>query len=654
MTKNDELRDEARGARGSSPTRSPWSSAGASTCRPTCRCCNEPDQRVVIATASERAAGRSPARGRVRARRRRPAAPVARLRRARRALGAVRGRPDAQLVPVRGRPGGRAVPHAEPEGRGRRRGAHDRRRAASSWSPPSSSWCRWRRREGELFTRWRVRMSARTAAPVACRRPRPASQLRAAWRHPVGQLHTASRRVRAARRRGRDVPVVEFKDVTKVYDGGSVGLERASMRIGRGEFVFLVGPTGCGKSTCIRLLMKELEPTQGRDLDRRPRRWPTCRAQRVPVPAPQHRRRLPGLQAAAEPHRVRQRRLLAPGDRRAAPGDPPQGAGHPAPGRPLDQAPQLPGRAVRRRAAARLDRARVREPPAAAAGRRADRQPRPRDLDRDHAADLPDQPHRHDRGRGHPRQRDGRQDAPARDRAARGPHRPRRALRPLPHGRVDHRVRDPPARRARRRRRGPPATRCAVGFFLREALRGLRAQLAPALGGAAARCCITAARARRLHPDRPGHDRHRERGAQPRRGRRLRQGHRDASRAAPSCAARARDAPPNVKSVEFISKERGAARARGARPEGAQGRRPSCSAPTRCPASFRVHARATRTSSRRSSPRLERRTASRSSRAIDEVRNREERHEQDPLGDRPREGAHRRAWRCCSCSPRSR
>ena len=60
-----------------------------------------------------------------------------------------------------------------------------------------------------------------------------------------------------------DVPVVEFREVTKVYDGGSVGLERASMRIGRGEFVFLVGPTGCGKSTCIRLLQKELEPSRG-------------------------------------------------------------------------------------------------------------------------------------------------------------------------------------------------------------------------------------------------------------------------------------------------------------------------------------------------------------------------------------------------------
>jgi cell division transport system ATP-binding protein len=59
------------------------------------------------------------------------------------------------------------------------------------------------------------------------------------------------------------VPVAEFEEVTKVYDGGSVGLERASITIGRGEFVFLVGPTGCGKSTCIRLLQKELEPSKG-------------------------------------------------------------------------------------------------------------------------------------------------------------------------------------------------------------------------------------------------------------------------------------------------------------------------------------------------------------------------------------------------------
>jgi cell division transport system ATP-binding protein len=68
-----------------------------------------------------------------------------------------------------------------------------------------------------------------------------------------------------ARRRAQDpnVPVVEFRDVSKVYGGGSVGLDGATMQIQRGEFVFLVGPTGCGKSTCIRLLMKEIEPSKG-------------------------------------------------------------------------------------------------------------------------------------------------------------------------------------------------------------------------------------------------------------------------------------------------------------------------------------------------------------------------------------------------------
>jgi cell division transport system ATP-binding protein len=71
----------------------------------------------------------------------------------------------------------------------------------------------------------------------------------------------------AAARRGERVapalPVIEFNDVSMVYPGGHVGLENVSMKVGRGEFVFLVGPTGCGKSTCIRLLMKELEATEG-------------------------------------------------------------------------------------------------------------------------------------------------------------------------------------------------------------------------------------------------------------------------------------------------------------------------------------------------------------------------------------------------------
>jgi cell division transport system ATP-binding protein len=60
--------------------------------------------------------------------------------------------------------------------------------------------------------------------------------------------------------------VVEFRGVSKLYGPGGVGLERATFAIGRQEMVFLVGSTGSGKSTIMRLLIKELEPTEGRIL----------------------------------------------------------------------------------------------------------------------------------------------------------------------------------------------------------------------------------------------------------------------------------------------------------------------------------------------------------------------------------------------------
>ncbi len=58
-------------------------------------------------------------------------------------------------------------------------------------------------------------------------------------------------------------PVVELRDVTQVYPGGHVGVERVSLQVERGEFVFIVGPTGCGKSTLIKLLFAELAPASG-------------------------------------------------------------------------------------------------------------------------------------------------------------------------------------------------------------------------------------------------------------------------------------------------------------------------------------------------------------------------------------------------------
>jgi len=57
--------------------------------------------------------------------------------------------------------------------------------------------------------------------------------------------------------------VIEFRGVSKLYDGGDTGLDHATFGIERGEFVFLVGHTGSGKSTIMRLLIKEVEPSAG-------------------------------------------------------------------------------------------------------------------------------------------------------------------------------------------------------------------------------------------------------------------------------------------------------------------------------------------------------------------------------------------------------
>jgi len=65
------------------------------------------------------------------------------------------------------------------------------------------------------------------------------------------------------RRAGRRTPIIELENVTKVYPGGHMALDRVNLAIGKGEFVFLVGPTGCGKSTLIKLLIRELTATEG-------------------------------------------------------------------------------------------------------------------------------------------------------------------------------------------------------------------------------------------------------------------------------------------------------------------------------------------------------------------------------------------------------
>jgi cell division transport system ATP-binding protein len=58
-------------------------------------------------------------------------------------------------------------------------------------------------------------------------------------------------------------PVIEFRGVSKRYSSGDTGLDQATFSIDREEFVFLVGSTGSGKSTVMRLLIKEHDPTEG-------------------------------------------------------------------------------------------------------------------------------------------------------------------------------------------------------------------------------------------------------------------------------------------------------------------------------------------------------------------------------------------------------
>ena len=60
--------------------------------------------------------------------------------------------------------------------------------------------------------------------------------------------------------------LIKMKNVRKVYKNGTTAIHDLDLDINKGEFVFIIGATGCGKSTLIKMLYREEKPTEGQIL----------------------------------------------------------------------------------------------------------------------------------------------------------------------------------------------------------------------------------------------------------------------------------------------------------------------------------------------------------------------------------------------------
>lgn len=61
-----------------------------------------------------------------------------------------------------------------------------------------------------------------------------------------------------------DKPIIEFRGVSKTYPSGTHALEDVNITINNGEFVFVVGSSGAGKSTFMKLIMREEKANTGK------------------------------------------------------------------------------------------------------------------------------------------------------------------------------------------------------------------------------------------------------------------------------------------------------------------------------------------------------------------------------------------------------
>ncbi len=63
-----------------------------------------------------------------------------------------------------------------------------------------------------------------------------------------------------------DKPIIEFRGVSKTYQTGTHALDDVNIKINNGEFVFVVGSSGAGKSTFMKLIMREEKANTGKIL----------------------------------------------------------------------------------------------------------------------------------------------------------------------------------------------------------------------------------------------------------------------------------------------------------------------------------------------------------------------------------------------------
>ena len=59
--------------------------------------------------------------------------------------------------------------------------------------------------------------------------------------------------------------MIHLRDVSKSYDGGrTYAVRGATLEVSHGEFLIIVGESGCGKTTTLKMINRLVEPTSGR------------------------------------------------------------------------------------------------------------------------------------------------------------------------------------------------------------------------------------------------------------------------------------------------------------------------------------------------------------------------------------------------------